>query len=204
MPKPKPDPKTKPPSQAELISGLAEVLLRPACQSIDFSYHGFRVNGRGYRAVVSAVSEGKIHLVISDKALRNNALAGFDGVDTIKFAPNFTFSAPAAEMTLVHESTHASFAVQYPGTRMSTLNNEALAYLAMTIYNRLVPPTAQDPWTDFTGLWSSALSAAKNVRRGAEIDETTMKTITDGIMSDSRVQSELIGTPTSNFDGLPK
>ncbi len=189
-------------SPSELLSGLAEILLRPACQSIDFSYHGFRVSGRGYRAVVSAASEGKIDLIVSSKPLNNGALAGFDGNKTIIFAPDFAFSARRAEVIIVHECTHASFAVLYAGSRMSTLHNEALAYLAMTVYNRLAPPHAQEPWTDFTGLWTSALSAAQNIKRGAVIDEQTMKTITDGILRDPRVRSELARIPISEFHGV--
>ncbi len=190
-------------TQTELLKGVAEILLSPACQYIDFSYHGFRVNGHSYRAVVSALLDNKIHIVMRNKPLNDAAAAAYNGdSNSILFPSNFSFTAPRAPMMIVHECTHASFDVLYAGSRLHTIYNEAMAYLAMTIFNNSSPPREQYPVANFTGLLTGVAKAAPTVKRGAVIDEDTMQTITDALQTDPRLQSELARVPYVEFDGV--
>lgn len=190
-------------THSELLKGLAEILLSPACQYIDFSYHGFRVNGHSYRAVVTAALDDKIHLNVLSKPFSDGAAAAYNGdSNSILFPPNFAFTAPRAPVILVHECTHASFDVLYAGSRMQTLYNEAMAYLAMAVFNNFAPPHMQYPLANFTGLWSAVAKAAPNVKRGVAIDEKMMQVITDALQSDARLRSELKRVPSIEFDGV--
>jgi hypothetical protein len=191
------------PTHAELLKGLAEILLSPACQYIDFSYRGFRVNGRSYRAVVTAMLDDKIHLTVLKKPLKDGAIAAYgNDSNSIFFPPNFSFSAPTAAVVIVHECTHASFDVLYAGSRLHTLYNEAMAYLAMAVFNNFAPPHMQSPWPNFKGLWTAVAKAAPNVQKGAAIDEKMMKTITNELQKDPRFRRELERVPVIEFDGV--
>lgn len=130
----------------DLIGRMQTILMSDACQSIDFMYDGFHVDGSGFAAVALALAGAYTMPLHTDKdALRvlaprtawprsdqqRKGLTAMYAVNRNTFLiPEFTYAMQqlSEQQLIVHECTHCLF--DMVSRRASEVNNEGAAYVA--------------------------------------------------------------------------
>ncbi len=122
----------------DLVAKVANVLLSPECQRINFRWGRLHVTGKAYRAVVLALANSRINLFEADDdehKLADDVEAVYkSNSETMIIRPHRNLHKVSRRRTIVHEATHAVQDARLNGVWVWSLDDEATAYIAEWLY----------------------------------------------------------------------
>ena len=168
---------------ATLVTQIATVLMKPCCQSIDFTWANFHASGGGYSQIVSALQADPPTITASTADLPGGIAARYYYKSkTIVMGTGWAPGDAISEMGVVHECTHA---LQDMNGYPINDDSDASAYLAGAIYylyfnnGSFILPVTINP------IFLAALTVAKQVwhNQGQAVAPSVMQPLTSALAS---------------------